>query len=96
MRAREYDGTEPARLQERLGRSENGAGHVPDDRSRVVTTDWGPLSTHVGCSVETAERIQGDAERILGDAEPEALPVTAQTRVDRYADRPGRCRRPPP
>ncbi|MFE6041426.1 hypothetical protein [Streptomyces sp. NPDC056452] len=53
----------------------------PDDRSWVVTTDWDLLSTYVGCSVETAERI-------LGDDGLEALPVTARTRVDWFADRP--------
>ncbi|MEU4106124.1 hypothetical protein AB0F16_37125 [Streptomyces tanashiensis] len=53
----------------------------PDDRSWVVTTDYDLLSTYVGCSAETAERI-------LRDDDIEALPVTTQTRVDWYADRP--------
>ncbi|MDX3534595.1 hypothetical protein PV721_09470 [Streptomyces sp. MB09-01] len=53
----------------------------PRDRSWVVTTDYDLLSTYVGCSQETAERI-------LGEDELEALPVTPQTRVDWYADRP--------
>ncbi|WP_328923748.1 hypothetical protein OG429_03335 [Streptomyces sp. NBC_00190] len=52
----------------------------PQDRSWVVTTDCDLLSTYVGCSNETAERI-------LGDDELEALPVTSRTRVDWYADR---------
>ncbi|MFB7462642.1 hypothetical protein ACFCZ1_03870 [Streptomyces sp. NPDC056224] len=54
----------------------------PQDRAWVVTTDYDLLSTYVGCSNETAERI-------LGDAGLEALPVTPGTRVDWYADRPG-------
>lgn len=54
----------------------------PEDRSWVVSTDYDLLSTYVGCSVTTAERI-------LDDNELEALPVTPQTRVDWYADRPG-------
>ncbi len=54
---------------------------MPDDRGWVVTTDYDLLPTYVGCSVTTAERI-------LGDDALEALPVTAQTRVDWYADRP--------
>ncbi|MFF0746690.1 hypothetical protein ACFYVL_40510 [Streptomyces sp. NPDC004111] len=53
----------------------------PDDHSWVVTTDYDLLSTYIGCSVTTAERI-------LRDDVLEALPVTAQTRVDWYADRP--------
>ncbi|WP_405777426.1 hypothetical protein [Streptomyces sp. NBC_00859] len=47
----------------------------------MVTTDYDLLSTCVGCSGETAERIPRD------DA-IEALPVTAQTRGDWYAERP--------
>jgi hypothetical protein len=49
----------------------------PHDRSWVVTSDM--VSTYVGCSAEVAERI-------LGDEEIEALPVTPRTRVDCAAD----------
>lgn len=41
----------------------------PQDRSWVVTSDYDLLSTYVGCSARTAERL-------LGDDELEALPVT--------------------
>ncbi|MFE2283814.1 hypothetical protein ACFXDJ_06545 [Streptomyces sp. NPDC059443] len=47
----------------------------------MVTTDSDLLSTYVGSS-------KGTAEQILDDVELEALPVTPQTRVDWYADRP--------
>ncbi|MEU5776053.1 hypothetical protein ABZ819_22510 [Streptomyces venezuelae] len=47
----------------------------PQDRSWVVTTDYDLLSTYVGCSSRTAERI-------LTDDTLEALPVTPHTRVD--------------
>lgn len=53
----------------------------PQDRSWVVTSDYDLLSTYVGCPAATAERL-------LGDHELEVLPVTPQTRVDWYSDRP--------
>ncbi|GGS94293.1 hypothetical protein GCM10010206_66210 [Streptomyces cinerochromogenes] len=53
----------------------------PQDRSWVVTTDYDLLSTYVGCSAKTAERL-------LGDDELEALPVTPQTRVDWETEQP--------
>ncbi|PJN03771.1 hypothetical protein CG740_05025 [Streptomyces sp. CB01201] len=52
----------------------------PTDRSWVVTSDCDLLSTYIGCSAETAERI-------LANREIEALPVAPQTRVDWYSDR---------
>ncbi|MEU5438741.1 hypothetical protein AB0G73_36145 [Streptomyces sp. NPDC020719] len=53
----------------------------PHDRSWVVTSDYDLLSTYVGCSAQTAQLL-------LDDAELETLPITPQTRVDWYADRP--------
>ncbi|MFF2570461.1 hypothetical protein [Streptomyces sp. NPDC058084] len=47
----------------------------PQDRSWVVTSDYDLLSTYVGCSAETAERL-------LKDDGLETLPVSPSTRVD--------------
>ncbi|MEE1783520.1 hypothetical protein PUR71_11460 [Streptomyces sp. SP17BM10] len=51
----------------------------PEDRSRVVTSDYDPVSTYVGCSAEAAALI-------LADEGIEALPVTPGARVDGHAD----------
>ncbi|MET9323472.1 hypothetical protein ABZX75_25265 [Streptomyces sp. NPDC003038] len=56
----------------------------PHDRSWVVTSDVDLVSTYVGCSAKAAEHI-------LSAPGIEALPVTAETRVDFYADEANHC-----
>ncbi|MER5948167.1 hypothetical protein ABT127_19140 [Streptomyces sp. NPDC001904] len=56
----------------------------PADGSWVVTTDFGPAPTYVGCSTRTAELLHADGSL-------ETIAVTTATRVDNAAEQYPAC-----